>query len=85
MEQSHAFAERLLKLTGSDSDRLRHAYLLAFSRPPLAAETARDFGFLQRYGARLAAKEPDEGKRRAKAWQALCHTLFASNEFIYLN
>jgi cytochrome c553 len=85
VEQSRAFAERLLKLNDSDSQRIRRAYLSVFSRPPVQSEVSRDLAFVERYSSRLAAKEPDGAKRRLKAWSALCHTLFASNEFIYLN
>ena len=72
-------------MRGSDADRLREAWMRVYSRRPSDGEFGRAVGFLRDYGARLAAREPDAQKRRAKAWASLCQILFASNEFIYVN
>jgi hypothetical protein len=85
-EQAKAFAAALLAQAGrSDSDRIGMAYLKAFSRPPTPEETTHATAFLTSYASRLAPTEPEAQKRRTQAWQAFCHILFASNEFIYVN
>jgi len=86
LEQSRAFAADLLSRAGlSDGERVRLAYLKAFSRPSAPAETKRALAFIARYESALASSEPDASKRRIRAWQSLCQALFASNEFIYID
>jgi hypothetical protein len=80
-EQAAAFAGLLLKLPGTDEDRVNAAYLRAFARPASVAEVARAVRFLREYEAAL----PEGETRRATAWQAWCHVLFASSEFLYVN
>ena len=74
-------ANRLLsnpKLAG-DKARLNRAYFLFFGRPPDDRETDRAIVFLRAYeNTGVAITE-------AEAWSAFCQTLFASNEFVYLN
>ncbi len=85
-EQAKAFAAGLLSHTDlSEPTRVRMAFLKAFSRPPTPEETARAAAFLTSYASRLASTEPDAQKQRTQAWQAFCHILYASNEFIYVN
>lgn len=85
-EQARAFADALLaRPNQTDAQRTRQAYLKALGRSPTPEETKRAQRFLARYDAALAAAEKDAGKRRARAWQGLCHVLLASNEFIYVN
>src|SRR5262249_52979125 len=84
--QANAFAASLLSRPGlSEPERVGLAYRKAFSRPPTLEEIARATAFLDTYSSRLSAKEPDPQKRRTQAWQAYCHILYASNEFIYVN
>jgi hypothetical protein len=83
--QSKAFADSLLKVSGTDEARVKAAYERAFARPATAEEVSRAVSFVQRYDAALAAKEPDSTARRAKAWAAWCQVLFASSEFVYVN
>lgn len=85
IEQSRAFAENLLKLPGTDTDRLTAAYRKALDRAPNQQEIIRTTGYLTNYAARLAPVEPDAAKRKLKAMQSFCQILFASNEFLYLD
>jgi hypothetical protein len=84
-DQAKAFAAELLSHADlSEPERIRLAYRKAFSRPPTPEESLRAAAFLTTYASRLTA-EPDTQKRRTQAWQALCHILYASNEFIYVD
>ena len=85
IEQTRAFAENLLKLPGTDTDRLTAAYRKALDRAPSQQEIIRATGYLTNYAARLAPVEPDAAKRKLKAMQSFCQILFASNEFLYLD
>ena len=86
MEQAKSFASDLLSHTAmTEAQRIRAAYLKAFGRSPEPAETTRATSFLARYSDKLAAIEPDEAKRKLKAWQGFCQVLLASNEFIYVD
>jgi mono/diheme cytochrome c family protein len=86
LDQARAFAANLLARTQvNDADRLKAAYMRAYSRPPTAAETGKGLGYIAAYSARLAGTVPDAGRRREQAWASFCQLLFASNEFIYVN
>jgi hypothetical protein len=86
LEQAKTWAANLLRLPDADdAARLQLAYRQAFARPPQPAEIQRSLDYLARYATRIAPSEPDTTKRHEKAWASLCHLLFASNEFIYLN
>jgi len=65
----------------SGTQRLEAVYLRLFSRPPLAPEQSLSFDFLNASMELIDAGEED---RQLGAWSALCRTLMASNEFVYL-
>jgi hypothetical protein len=67
-----------------DAARTDQLYVRAFGRPAKPAEVARAQVFLDRFAQGLEATEPDARQRRVRAWQALCQTLMASNEFVYI-
>jgi hypothetical protein len=54
-----------------------------FARPASDAEAARAVEFVDAVEAKLSTVE-DPHERRLQAWSALCRTLMASNEFIYV-
>jgi hypothetical protein len=68
-----------------DTERLRRLYVRVYGRPPSAVEMSRAAAFLDRVARRLEAEEPAAAARRLRAWQALCQTILASNEFIYID
>ncbi len=73
LDQSKAFAERMLALASPDEGaRVEAAYLAALSRPPSAEERSRALKFLA-------------GSARPVAWQGFCQALLAGAEFRYLN
>lgn len=77
------FAARLLRDGKvSDEQRVLTAYQLAYGRPPTAAEQQRAGRFLREFAA--TARE-GAGMDRIGCWAALCQSLLAANEFIYVN
>nr|HMS56146.1 DUF1553 domain-containing protein [Fimbriimonadaceae bacterium] len=76
-------AESLLKQTAlSDDQRITKIYRACYGRPPSAAEIARAKQYLSKFKSayvRANSKSPDLG-----AWQSLCKSVIASNEFIYV-
>ena len=59
-------------------------FLLAYGRAADAAEIAGARAFLDRVEAALVASTADAAARRRQAWQVLCHTTLAANEFVYV-
>ncbi|MDX1983799.1 MAG: DUF1549 domain-containing protein [Bryobacteraceae bacterium] len=83
LRHSKTMAERLLAMPGADAAaRVRQAYELAFARPPSAGEIDQALTFVASVEKALPAESKD---RQISAWQSLCKSLMASNEFIYLN
>jgi len=62
----------------TDVQRLHRLYLHLFSRPPVPRQQALALQFLHEFEA-LKAPNP-----RSAAWIALCETLLASNDFVYM-
>ncbi len=85
LEESKNFAKELIVSASDDTERIKHGYLRALSRPPTIKEFERTAAYLNRYQTQLIPMEKDAEKRRAMAWESLCQIIFASNEFIYLN
>jgi hypothetical protein len=69
--------------TSTDSERLRSLYETLYARRPRDGEVRLAIAFLDEY---VAAIQPDAAitDPRKAAWAALCQTLIASNDFIYL-
>jgi len=75
LEQAERFAERLASLPASkQEDRIRTAYQMCLSRDPTAAELKRAKEFL---------KQPAESQNAV--WPMFCQSLFALNEFLYVD
>jgi hypothetical protein len=68
-----------------DSSRIGQLYERALARPPSERELARAAEFVDRYESQLDAENLSGSDRRRRAWQALCRSLLASSEFIYLD
>jgi len=86
IEQARYFAESLAGPgQKSDADRIRLAYLRAFSRPPSSGRRRKALAYIAAYAARVPTSETDPSKRCALAWTSFCQLLLASNEFIYVN
>ena len=77
-------ADKLLAASGlDDTGRVRLLFALAYGRPAEDREVKRVTAGAAAFEAEFAA-EPDSGKRRRKAWSAVCQTVLASNEFIHI-
>jgi hypothetical protein len=83
-EASQAFARRLF----GESDpgtRMELAYRMALARRPDAAEVAAGRSFIDRYLVGLKAVDARADQHELLAWAAFARTLFASNEFLYID
>ena len=84
MQSADKLAERLLAEPETASQRLATLVRTTHSREPSSDELHSHAQFIARVEQSLAASEPDPVKRTRQAWVVLCHTLLATNEFIYV-
>jgi cytochrome c553 len=83
---STAMARRLLDRTDlGEADRARHAYALAYGRPPTQKEVARAIEYVRRFTMVLESQGVTPAERPLQAWQGLCQAIIAASEFVYLN
>jgi hypothetical protein len=70
-----------------DAERTRRLYDRLYGRLPTVEETARAAVFRDRFAQGIAAADPaaSPAEINLRAWQALCQTLLASNEFVYVD
>jgi len=81
LSATKAQAEALLTRTElDDAGRIRALYLSCYGRSATLAEVLRAFDFLDRF-QEAYAKAPNP---RLSAWQSLCKSLVAANEFLYV-
>jgi hypothetical protein len=82
MECATGVANRVLEADSREQrGRIELAYQIMLGRDPTASEFERDLGFLKEYPALV---ERDSEVPDAKALAALCHTILASSEFLYV-
>ena len=81
LDATRSLAESLVRRTDlNDSQHVRQLYLTCYGRPATNAEVSRALEYLARFQTAYAkAKDP-----RLNAWQSLCKSLIAANEFIYV-
>lgn len=84
MQSAESFATELLAEGGDDSSRIARLYAVAYARDPSPAELSDGVTFLGKIDERLGQTESDPSHRQIRSWSILCHTILASNEFIYL-
>ncbi len=80
-KRAKTLADQLLAEPMSDEARLNRLWLRVFNRPIASAEREDASAFLAQLGVTLKTKEARA--RQALGWQELCHSLLASNEFVY--
>jgi cytochrome c553 len=80
---SEAAADKLLKGTTTDTERIRQAYLSFYGRPPNEKELANAEKFLKAYQEQLAKDRVPAARRERETWAAFTQALFASAEFQY--
>lgn len=85
LKQTKQLATRLLEQSElDDAGRILQLYEESLSRPPTDRETARGLEFVAKYAEAGLAKQLSAEESRLRAWQTLCRTVLASNEFVYL-
>ena len=89
-EQSRYFAERVLvESEATAAARVETAYRLSLGRPPTRAELSRAGSFLEaqtlQYENDLGERAARRSQNRMRALVDFCQSLFASNEFIYVD
>lgn len=90
-EVSAGTVQRVFAMADQDDSRLRELHRLILNRDATAVEMEKRMAFLESYQARQVAESgaPEapqasrEDSRRA-AWEALAHSLLASNPFLFL-
>src|SRR5262249_13955355 len=82
-DKAAAFAARLLAAPGDEERRISLAYQIALGRLPSAAELGDVTQFLTGYRRQLQAKG-SAGLAEHQTWAALCRTLLARNEFLFV-
>jgi cytochrome c553 len=76
-------ANKILRETTTETERIRAAYLAFYGRTPSEKELAGAEKFLKAYSAQLTKDRVPESRREREAWAALAQALFASAEFQY--
>jgi hypothetical protein len=81
LSSTKAMAEKILQQKNlSDAQKIRQLYMQCYGRPATEAEVSRTVDFLGRFmNVYAKAKDP-----RLSAWQSLCKSIIAANEFIYV-
>ena len=85
MDSAERLAAKLLAVpSADDSERIRQAFLAAYSRAPEPRETERALAYLGALQREVGAKNSGDEASRKQAWSLYCQTLMGANEFIYL-
>jgi cytochrome c553/mono/diheme cytochrome c family protein len=87
LEASAALAARLQQEAAEDTTaRIQRLYELAFARPATAEETDRLLQFVEQLKTSLQQQdgEQSDSDRVHQAWTAICQSVLASNEFVYI-
>ena len=81
MKQSKSAAARLLAEESDDVERIVSIYLRMFGRRPSEAEVHQNLGYVRSF----VHDETDEDVvAELEAWTSLCHALFSSLDFRYV-
>lgn len=83
--RSAGFARRLMEAETADEGRVRLAYRMALAREPRAPEIVAALEFLGRYRHHLGSAGVPPEAQEALCWSAYARTLFASNEFLFID
>lgn len=82
-QASRAIAEALLNRSDlDDAARIRELFQKSNARDATPHDVARCLAFVQKY--ETAAQSQALPAARQKAWQALCRSVLAANEFLYV-
>jgi mono/diheme cytochrome c family protein len=84
-EQSVGFASRMLAAKPGETERVTLAFQMAVGRPPTSAEVSETTEFLDRYRRQLQNEKSNAESAEMLTWAALARTLFARNEFAFVD
>ncbi len=84
-EQANSLANRLLADPVTDAERVKRLYQMTLAREPRDEEAQRALTFVDQYTQRLQTASVPAEKQKAAAWAALVRTLFAQNEFLFID
>ena len=84
MQSADRLAARLLAQAGTDEERIAALWLRTYGRSPTSTEVNDSLQYLGQLERTLAAGQPTTPETRRQAWNVLCHTTVAANEFVYL-
>jgi hypothetical protein len=88
MQTADRLADSLLAATSDPASRVREMWLRAYGRSATDVEVADTLAYLGRLQQALTHQGERAGGAgvpvERQAWQVLCHTTLAANEFIYL-
>ena len=83
-EQSLLTARTLLEAGGPDDKKRVSDFLLqALNRPATKQEVNRALDFIAKFQEKLSRLPEASDNLRLKAWARYCHSVFASNEFLF--
>jgi hypothetical protein len=85
VQQASDAASKLMKATGTTSERIREAYLTFFGRPPSEMEMKTAETFIAEYAKTMAKEKQPTLRQERLTWTAFCQALFGSAEFLYRN
>lgn len=86
LEQAKHFAERVAAIAGGGAfdEQVTAAFRFAFGRPPDEEDLASCVNFLRQHAERYASQNVAESEAKMKALAQLCHMLFNTSEFLYV-
>jgi hypothetical protein len=82
--QSNAVAKKLTAEFETPDARLRALFRMLYARQPTEAELNRSLHFLDTAAIQLEGVS-DPLERSVQTWSALCRSLMAANEFVYID
>jgi len=80
-QRAKTLADQLILASPQPEARLNQLWLRVFNRPLSSTERDEALAFLKHLEATLDTKDP--AARESQCWQELCHSLLASNEFLW--
>ncbi|XZE17678.1 PSD1 and planctomycete cytochrome C domain-containing protein [Pirellulaceae bacterium SH449] len=82
--QATAIAKELISRHENPQDRVRALFGILYARQPTEAELNRSMLFIEDAESRLESVT-DPLERATQAWSALCRSMIAANEFVYID
>lgn len=84
MDSARDFAQQILTTSNAKERRVEMAYEMAVGRKPEKPEADRALAFVEKWFASNALAAGQGEVAELSAWTMFCHSLMASNEFMYV-